>query len=138
MKQNDLIKIQITKLNKKSKDGKKKWVEFRTPMNLVVTGEEEKGKQKKWVTVKFDESINTKELSRGILTVKVSDVSFPKKFEITEEDGKTKYPVVWINAFKEFREVEREVENPFITDEDETAECDIDTEEIEESSEENQ
>lgn len=133
MKQNDLIKVSISKLNKKSKDGKKKWIEFRTPMMLVVKGEEEKGKQKKWVTVRFDESINTKELSRGILTLKVADISFPKVYEVTkDEDGKMKYPVVWINAFKEFREVELEVENPFITDEKDTAECDIDTEEVEE------
>lgn len=133
MKQNDLIKIEITKLNKKSKDGKKKWVEFRTPMSLTVKGEEEKGKQKKWVTVKFDESINTKELSRGVLTVKVADISFPKVYEITEdEDGKKKYPVVWINAFKEFREVEREIENPFLTDEHDTEEVDIENEEVEE------
>lgn len=133
MKQNDLIKIEITKLNKKSKDGKKKWVEFRTPMMLVVKGEDEKGKQKKWVTVKFDESINTKELSRGVLTVRVADISFPKTYTITEdEDGKKKYPVVWINAFKEFREVEREIDNPFLTDEPDTEEVNIETEEVKE------
>ena len=129
MKQNDLIKIQISKLNKKSKDGKKKWTEFRTPMSLVVVGDEEKGKQKKWVTVRFDESINTKELPRRfILTVKVADVSFPKKFEVTkdEETGKDKYPVVWVNGFKEIREIELEVENPFVTDETETEETSID------------
>lgn len=135
MKQNDLIKVRITALNKKSKDGKRKWVEFRTPMSLVVKGEEEKGTQKKWVTVRFDESINTKELSRGELTVKVADISFPKVFEIKEEtaeDGKVtkKYPIVWINAFKEFRAIEKEIDNPFITDESDTEETEIpDTEE---------
>lgn len=122
MKQNDLIKIQISRMNRKSKDGKRKWIEFRTKMNLVVKGEEEKGKQDKWVTVQFDESINTKELSRGLLTVKVADVSFPRIYEIKdvkdEETGeiKKKYPVVWVNAFKEFHAIEREIENPFVTD----------------------
>lgn len=136
MKQNDLIKIQLTRLNKKSKDGKRKWVEFRTPMMLVVKGEEEKGKQKKWVTVSFDESINTKELSRGELTVKVADISFPKIYEITDKEDengeiKKKYPRVYVNAYKEFREIEREIENPFITDEPETEETEIDSEESE-------
>lgn len=122
MKQNDLITIQISRMNRKSKDGKRKWVEFRTKMNLVVKGEEEKGKQNRWVTVQFDESINTKELSRGLLTVKVADISFPKTYEIKETvdektgETKKKYPIVWINAFKEFRAVEKEVENPFVTD----------------------
>lgn len=122
MKQNDLIKIQISRMNRKSKDGKRKWIEFRTKMNLVVKGEEEKGKQDKWVTVQFDESINTKELSRGVLTVKVADISFPRVYEIKEitdettGETKKKYPVVWVNAFKEFHAVEREIENPFVTD----------------------
>lgn len=122
MKQNDLIKIQISRMNRKSKDGKRKWIEFRTKMNLVVKGEEEKGKQDKWVTVQFDESINTKELSRGVLTVKVADISFPRVYEIkdvtdeTTGEIKKKYPVVWVNAFKEFHAVEREIENPFVTD----------------------
>jgi len=126
MKQSDLIKIMITKRNRQSKDKKQKWVEFRSPLMLIVKGEEEKGKQKRWLTVKFGENCETKNLSRGYLTVKVADVSFPKIYEITkDEDGKDKYPVVWINAYKEFREVELEVENPFVTDEKETEETEI-------------
>ena len=133
MKQSDLIKIMITKRNRKSKDGKKKWTEFRSPLMLVVKGEETKGKQKKWLTVRFGEECETKNLTRGYLTVKVADVSFPKVFEVTkdEETGKDKYPVVWINAYKEFREVELEVENPFITDEKETEEIEITDDESE-------
>lgn len=130
MKQNDLIKIAITRKNRKSTDGKRKWVEFRTPMNLLVAGEEEKGKQKKWVTVVFDEKCNTNDISRGLLTVKVSDVSFPKKYEIvTTEDGKKKYPKVYINGIESFQPVEIEVENPFVIDSFETAEKE--TEEVE-------
>lgn len=126
MKQNDLIKIMITKRNQKSKDGKKRYSIFRTKMNLIVKGEEEKGKQQKWITVKFPSDVDTKELSRGLLTVKVADVSFPNVFEVTQdENGKDVYPVVWIRAFKEFRSIEREVENPFITDEFDTEETEI-------------
>lgn len=126
MKQNDLIKIMITKRNQKSKDGKKRYSIFRTKMNLIVKGEEEKGKQEKWITVKFPSDVDTKELSRGLLTVKVADISFPSVFEVTQdENGKDVYPVVWIRAFKEFRSIEREVENPFITDEFDTEETEI-------------
>ena len=135
MKQSDLIKIMITKRNRKSEDGKKKWVEFKTPMNLIVKGEEEKGKQKRWVIVRFDENIDTKHLSRGLLTVKVADISFPKIYEITtdEKTGKPKYPRVYVNAYKEFREVELEVENPFVTEEDEESENDSEIETGDES-----
>ena len=130
MKQNDLIKIAITKVNRKSNDGKNKWSEFLTPMMLVVAGEEDAGKQKKWVKVAFDDAIKKKELSRGLLTVKVADISFPKKYEvIVGEDGKKKYPRVYINSFIEFHPVEVEVENCFVTDDFEVAEQE--TEEVE-------
>ena len=132
MKQSDLIKIMITKRNRKSKDGKKKWTEFRSPLMLIVKGEEEKGKQKKWLTVRFGDDVDTKNLSRGYLTVFVRDVSFPKVFEITkDETGKDKYPVVWVNSYQEFRPVEVEVENPFVTDEKETEETEITDDEFE-------
>ena len=130
MKQTDLIKIMITKRNQKSADGKKKFVIFRTKMNLIVKGEEEKGKQPKWVTVKFPSDVDTKELTRGLLTVKVADISFPRIFEVVEkEDGSKEYPVVWVREYKEFHESVREIENPFITDESDTEETDIETEE---------
>lgn len=129
MKQNDLIKIMITKRNQKSKDGKKKYSIFRTKMNLIVKGEEEKGKQARWITVKFPSDVDVKELSRGLLTVKVADISFPSVYEVTQdENGKDVYPVVWVRAFKEFRSIEREVENPFITDEFDTEETEIEEE----------
>lgn len=132
MKQNDLIKILITKRNLKSKDGKKKFSTFRTKMFLLVKGEEEKGKQEKWVTVKFPSDVDTKNLSRGLLTVKVADISFPRIYEVTNnKNGEVEYPTVWVREFKEFHSIEREVENPFITDEVDTEETDIDTETVE-------
>lgn len=118
MKQNDLIKLRIAKLNKQTKDGKRKWVEYRTKMNLVVKGEEESGKQEKWVTVKFYQVDTTAITGRGMLTVKVADISFPHVYEIkTKDDGTLEYPVVWVRDYKEFAPIESEIENPFITDE---------------------
>lgn len=117
----------ITKRNHKSENGKK-WVSFRTKMNLLVKGEEEKGKQVKWVDVKvYDKAYPDDALSRGIITAYVRDINYPKVYEITEdENGKTTYPVVKIFAIQNFTPVELEYENPFVCDEHETEETEID------------
>ena len=133
MKQSDLIQIFVTSSKKKSKDGKKKWIQFLTKMNLVVKGEETDGKKPRWVNLTFcgkDLSENAKKsITRGYLTVKVSDVQYPKIWEVVEdENGKKIYPEVKVFDFVSFREVLIDVENPFITDEKETEETEIDTE----------
>lgn len=131
MKQNDLIKIMITKRNHKTKDGKRRFEIFRTKMKLVVKGEEEKGKQEKWITVKFPRDVNVSELSRGLLTVKVADISFPRTYEITaDEKGNPEYPVVWVRQYKSFEPLEKDVENPFVTDESETEETEIESDDF--------
>lgn len=130
MKQSDLIRIFVTSSKKKSKDGKKKWIQFLTKMNLTVKGEEEKGKQPKWVNLSFcgkELSDNAKKsITRGYLTVKVSDLQFPKLYEVTEdENGKRIYPEVKVFGFESFEEKLIEVENPFITEESDTEETEI-------------
>ena len=134
MKQSDVIKIFVTSSKKKSKDGKRKWIQFRTKMNLTVKGEEEKGKQPKWVNLSFCgkelSDYANKHVTRGYLHVKVSDIQYPKVYEVTEEtteDGKVKriYPEVKIFNEFNFSEVLIDVENPFITDEKETEETEI-------------
>lgn len=130
MKQSDVIKIFVTSSKKKSKDGKRKWIQFRTKMNLTVKGEEEKGKQPKWVNLTFCgkelSDYANKHVTRGYLHVKVSDIQYPKVYEITEdENGKKVYPEVKIFNEFNFTEVLKDVENPFITDEKETEENEI-------------
>ena len=130
MKQNDLVTIRIYR-GKTQTMGKKKFPTFYTKMNLVKVGEEEKGKQKCNVTVKFKSDVDSKNITHGLLTCVVKDVGFPRRWEIiesTNEDGvvKKEYPVVWIRGFKSFEETEMDVENPFITDEEETEEIEID------------
>lgn len=130
MKQNDLIKIMITKRNQKTKDGKKKFTIFKTHIALIKKGEEEKGKQPMWITLKFVSDLNVSELGRGLLTVKVADISFPRVYEVIEDDkGEKQYPVVWVRNFKAFEPLEKDVENPFITDEPETDETVFDNDE---------
>lgn len=136
MKQSDVIKIFVTSSKKKSKDGKRKWLQFRTKMLLTVKGEEQNGKVAKWVNLTFcgkemSEYAN-KHITRGYLHVKVSDIQYPKVYEITEdENGKKSYPEVKLFGFEEFREVLKDVENPFITDEKETEETEIEETESE-------
>lgn len=130
MKQNDLVKIRIYR-GKGIKKGKNLIPTYYTKMNLVKVGEEEKGKQLCNVTVKFTSDVDAKNITSGLLTAVVKDVGFPRIYEIkrdvAQEDGtvKTEYPTVWIRAFKSFEEVERDIENPFVTDEEETEEVEI-------------
>ena len=133
MKQNDLIKIIIKVSNKKTKDGRS-FRSYRTPMNLVVVGEEEKGKQQKDVTVKFTSDVDVKSIKGyGRISLFVKNVGFPNKYEITEdENGNKKYPVVWVRGFETYEPIDRDVENPFVTDEPETVEAEIENEETEE------
>lgn len=129
MKQNDLVTILIKSKMRKTADGKKKFRSYRTPMSLIVVGEEEKGKQRKEITVKFVSDVDTKNITNGKLTCYVKDLNFPRRYEVTEnEKGEKEYPVVWIRGFKSFSEIEYDVENPFITDEVETEETEIDEE----------
>lgn len=137
MKQNDIIKIFITTRKRKSLDGKRKWIQHRTQMKLVVKGEEKSGKQNKWLNVTFCgkelKEQAQKNIGRGFLYVKVSDLNYPKLYEITkdEETGKDVYPEVKIFGYESFETKEIEMENPFVTDEEDTEETDIpfDTEE---------
>ena len=129
MKQNDLVKIRIYR-GKGIKKGKNTIPTYYTKMNLVKVGEEEKGKQLCNVTVKFKSDVDSKNVTHGMLTCLVKDVGFPRKWEVIPEqqdDGtiKDKYPTVWIRSFQSFEEIEYDVENPFVTDEEETEEQEL-------------
>lgn len=130
MKQNDLVKIRIYR-GKGFKKGKNTIPTFYTKMNLVKKGEEEKGKQICSVTVKFTSDVDSRNITFGFLTAYVKDVGFPRVYEIKhdvpQEDGtvKDEYPTVWIRGYKSFEQVEQEIENPFITDEEDTEEHEI-------------
>lgn len=84
----------------KTKSGKK-FRHYWTKMNILVSGEEEKGKQPKSVTVKFTQDAgNTAEIRRGILT---GEINAPFKYEITQdENGEDVYPVVWVRKIESF------------------------------------
>ncbi len=135
MKQTDVIEILVTSTKRKSKDGKRRWVQLRTKMDLVIVGQEEKGKQEKWVNLTLcgkDLSKRGEEITRGVLKIRVSDMTFPKVYNVTEtedENGEIKkvYPEVKVFNYESFEPREREVENPFVTVEKDTSETEIDT-----------
>ena len=131
-----LVKIKV--LSKKIKVGKKSFLRYFTRLNLIVVGEEEKGKQTKSITVKFTEEVS-KNLPKDrffILTVDTNkdQISCPRKYEVRQiEDEKTgemkdDYPTLWVRGYEEFtpikpRPITDDVE--FCVDEEPTEETEI-------------
>ena len=86
------IKIKVITKEHTTKDGKRKFKTYFTPCKIIVKGEEEKGKQAKMLSVKFKEGLTPKykvEYLFGLGYV-------PYTYEIKEEDGKKKYPFIYI------------------------------------------
>lgn len=116
------IKLQL--FSKKVNTTKKgKTINFRTfftKMNLVVAGEEDKGKQTKYITVKFRKTIDTSKFIRGYLICDPKDVNAPFKYEVTtDENGDTLYPTLWVRGYKEYIEkVQSHVQSDFIIEDD--------------------
>lgn len=106
----NLIKIFVVSAKGKSKD--KTFFNYRTPMNLIVKGEEDKGPQTKYVDLKFRQTADIKGVKigkdyiRGYLLCKPENVDAPHIYEIKEEskDGvlTKKYPAVWVSAVEEY------------------------------------
>lgn len=93
---------------------------FWSYMNIVVKGEESKGKQRKSVNVKFRKEINTYNLKRGIID---GEFDAPFIWEIKEEtkDGKTKkvYPTIWVRKLENYTEqLAKHPQSDFILDDE--------------------
>lgn len=97
------IKIRLYAKNRPTKNGKGTWTEYSTKMNIVVEGEENKGKQAKWIRVKFVSSIDTKDIRSGVLELTSKDLSAPFKYKITtDENGNEQRPCIWIRGFEKY------------------------------------
>ena len=120
----------LLKSKKKTNQNGAEFRTYFTDVMILVKGEEEKGKQQKDVTVKFTSDVDVKSITGyGKLQCYVRDIGFPRKYVITtEDDGSKKYPEVWIRGFESYTPIERDVENPFVTDEKETPETEIEEE----------
>lgn len=119
----------------KTKDGKKKFRKFFTRVMIQVKGEEDKGKQKKSLTVRFAEGIETKDFIRGILSVEDNDIEIPYQWAITKtDDGKDRYPSIYVKKVAKFEPRLSETTVEFcLEDEKETEDVDIELDNEEEN-----
>ena len=127
-----MIKLLLKSKKKQTKDGKKKFRTYFTDVMILVKGEEEKGKQKKTITVRFAESVDTSKLIRGYLNVDEKDIDLPFKYQVIEKDGKPSYPSIYIRKYESYEEKKGTSTITFLTEEDETEETVIDEEDVEE------
>lgn len=130
-----MIKFLLMSKKSQTKDGRK-FVKFFTSMKIEVKGEEEKGKQEKSLTVKFDKTIDTSKFRRGIITAKDGEVEIPYKYEIREvvdKDGnkKLKYPYIYVKSMVSYEERLPKSTGEFdLKDEEETEETEINDDDL--------
>ena len=126
------MKVKVLVSNKQTKDGKK-FVSYWTPVHIqVFEGEEDKGVQKKGLTLNFSKEAEKKlpvKFNGGILECKGEDVIAPYVYKITKDEktGKDNYPNVYIKDFDSVEPLpKRESTCVFDIDEQDTEESDID------------
>lgn len=132
-----MIKLLLKSKKKKAQNGAQ-FRTFFTDVMIVVKGEEEKGKQRKSLTVRFDKSVDTSKLVRGFLTVDEKDIDLPFKYQIIEKDGKPSYPSIYIRKYESYEEAKGKSTIEFLTEEDETEDTVIDEDESDDVIEEEQ
>lgn len=126
-----MVKFLLMSKNQKTANGRS-FRKFFTSVNIIVKGEEDKGKQEKTLTVKFAKEIDTSKFRRGIITANENDVELPYKYEVrtvTDKDGneKLKYPHVYVKAIESYEERLPKSTGDFnLKDEQETEETEID------------
>jgi len=130
-------KVQLLLMSKqaKTKDGKK-FRRFWTKVKILVKGEEEKGKQVKSLTVKFDEGVATKDFVRGIITCEEKDIDLPFVYQVKydEETKKDRYPYIQVHKVEKYEERKPKSTIEFcLDDEEETEDVTIDGENLEEA-----
>lgn len=130
-----MLKLLLKSKKKKASNGAQ-FRTFFTDVMIVVKGEEEKGKQRKSITVRFDKSVDTSKLVRGFLTVDEKDIDLPFKYQIIEKDGKPSYPSIFIRKYESYEEKKGNSTITFLTEEDETEETVIDEDDVIEEDEE--
>lgn len=123
----DLIKLFVTSRMVESKKLNRKFPAYKVKMKIVVAGEEKKGRQVKWIDLKFkDEGDNVRksaEVKRGYIWCKPEEVDTPKKLVIKhdEKTNKDKYPCVWIHSYEKYEPVlVRASQDEFACEEDAT------------------
>ena len=132
-----MIKLLLKSKKKKAKNGATFRTYF-TDVMIVVKGEEEKGKQRKSITVRFDKSVDISKLVRGFLTVDEKDIDLPFKYQIIEKDGKPSYPSIFVRKYESYEEKKGNSTIEFLTEESETEDTVIDDDDSDEVIEEDE
>ena len=127
------LKILSKKIETEVNGRKRTFNRYFSPVKIVVKGEEEKGRQRKSITVKFTQDVT---LPKGvrffILTVDTDkdQLGAPHVYEVTQdENGNPKYPVIWIRGYEELKPLK--AKSRPITEDVEFETEDVETEEHE-------
>lgn len=116
----------LLKSKKKTNQNGAEFRTYFTDVMILVKGEEEKGKQKKTLTVKFDKSVDTRNIIRGIVKVEEKDIDLPFKYQVKEKDGKESYPTIYIRKIASYEERKGASTIEFLLEENDTEETVID------------
>ena len=116
----------LLKSKKKTNQNGAEFRTYFTDVMILVKGKEEKGKQKKTLTVKFDKSVDTRNIIRGIVKVEEKDIDLPFKYQVKEKDGKESYPTIYIRKIASYEERKGASTIEFLLEENDTEETVID------------
>ena len=116
----------LLKSKKKTNQNGAEFRTYFTDVMILVKGEEEKGKQKKTLTVKFDKAVDTRNIIRGIVKVEEKDIDLPFKYQVKEKDGKESYPTIYIRKIASYEERKSASTIEFLLEENDTEETVID------------
>lgn len=116
----------LLKSKKKTNQNGAEFRTYFTDVMILVKGEEDKGKQKKTLTVKFDKAVDTRNIIRGIVKVEEKDIDLPFKYQVKEKDGKESYPTIYIRKIASYEERKGASTIEFLLEENDTEETVID------------
>ena len=125
----------LLKSKKKTNSNGAEFRTYFTDVMILVKGEEEKGKQRKTLTVKFDKAVDTRNIIRGLLKVEDKDIDLPFKYQVKQKDGKESYPTIFIRKIAEYEERKGASTIEFLLEENDTEETVIDDENLPEDNE---
>lgn len=127
-----IIRLLCVRRVRKTKDGSRSFVTYRTTICIPVKGEEEKGPQIKSVDLRFGKDIPASTLeklrARNYIYAYDTDISCPSIYEVTdkldERTGQMRkvYPHVYVSAIKGYERTlgKKPEQNQFVTEEEGT------------------
>ena len=121
-------KLIVLKKANKTQDGKRTFVTYSTKMKIADKGEKEL--KARWIEVRFTknctyaEGVDLDKLhGKFILYTTAENLRAPYFFEVKEENGKKRYPRIFIDAVDRVETLNRDIpQSAFVTDEEDTEE----------------